>query len=71
MLSTSILSRPRGPRELFTMFAIDNAAMTAIAIHVQFLANGENAHHSGPGCPGQKHGLRRGMRQLLDRVETW
>lgn len=29
MSSTNILSRPTGPRELLTMFAIDAAAMTA------------------------------------------
>lgn len=29
MSSTNILSRPTGPRELFTMLAIDAAAMTA------------------------------------------
>jgi hypothetical protein len=28
MLSTSILSKPRGPNELFTMFDIDRAAVT-------------------------------------------
>lgn len=30
MSSTSILSRPTGPRELFTMLAIADAAITAI-----------------------------------------
>jgi len=30
MSSTSILSRPTGPRELLTMFAMANAAVTEI-----------------------------------------
>jgi len=30
MLSTSILSSPRGPNELFTTFAIDRAAITGM-----------------------------------------
>lgn len=35
MSSTNILSRPTGPRELLTMFAIDAAAMTAQIIKMQ------------------------------------
>jgi len=35
MLSTSILSRPNGPRELFTMFAIVCAATTGVALELE------------------------------------
>lgn len=44
MLSTSILSRPKGPNELLTIFAIDCAAITiTIQIYTQSIPFRE--HH--------------------------
>jgi hypothetical protein len=67
MLSTSILSRPRGPKELFKVFAMDRAAMTVENIaqsqRIKRLKDTTNRHHFDLEYPGQTHDLR--LRKLL------
>ena len=45
MLSTSILSRPRGPNELLTMLAIDCAVMTVYKINERYEIETEHRSH--------------------------
>lgn len=53
MSSTNILSRPTGPRELLTMLAIDDAAMTVMKrrshllnVHLKIAETCLNVHNS-------------------------
>lgn len=51
ILSTSILSRPRGPNELLMIFAIDCAAITTCVSMFGIRGRVKYAHHFGPVFP--------------------
>ena len=73
MLSTSILSRPRGPKDDLTMFAIVCAATTnsVLSNHERLLEKPQfRTYHSDHGCPGRILCPLRGRHRLLDRAGT-
>lgn len=74
MLSTSILSRPRGPKDDLTMFAIVCAATTnsVLSNHERLLEKPQfRTYHSDHGCPGRILCPLRGRHRLLDRAGTY
>ena len=68
MLSTSILSRPSGPKELLTIFAIDCAAMTMADVRSFAGKCSEKIDHFGPEYPARKLCRHPGKPLLVDRV---
>lgn len=72
MLSTSILSNPSGPNELFTILAMDWAAMTGICVTEQRLRlRCKKTDHSGHEYPDQTLCRHQGKHQLWDHVGTF
>lgn len=75
MLSTSILSKPRGPSELFTMFEIANAAVTNACRSIRTRARStfsiDGTDHFDHGFLVLTRDLLRGRRLLEDPVGTF
>ena len=72
ILSTSILSNPKGPNELFTMFAIDCAAMTRIlklGTH-NWNSNASETYRFDHECPDRTRDRLPRRHQHEHRVDT-